>query len=191
MNTPRMLMAAVAATLISTASFATPPSADQVSVPQGQTMSRHQARMQQLFQSPDQFMMFRMEMKEATRGMSRDQKRSWRRAELQKVKAMNAKERDSWLHGLQAKWDALPNARKERMEARLENKQYRHHGQGGAQYDGQSGQSGGQYDNQYGAPNGGQNGGRHRNQGAAPNAGQAPYDQSDDDASAPPQQLQH
>lgn len=180
MNTPRMLMAAIAATLISTTSFAAPPSADQVSVPQGQSqgqpMSRHQARMQQMFQSPDQFMMFRMEMKEATRGMSRDQKRSYRHAQMQKVKAMSGKDRASWLHGLQAKWDALPDARKQRMEARLENKQYRHHGQG---------QGGSQYDNQ----GGGQ--GRHHNQAAAPNAGQAPYDQSDDDASAPPQPLQH
>ena len=184
MNTPRMLMAAVAATLISTASLAAPPSADQVSVPQGQSMSRHQARMQQLFDSSDEFMMFRMEMKEATRGMSRDQKRSYRHAQMQKVKAMSQKDRASWLNGLQAKWNALPDARKERTEARLENKQYRHHGQGGSQYDGQSG---GQYDNQ----RGGQGGARHHGQGVAPNAGQAPYDQSDDDASAPPQQLQH
>lgn len=171
MKSTRLIMAAVAATFLSTAAFAAPPTADQVSVPQGETMSRHHARMMALFDSPNQFMMFRMQMREATHGMSRDQKRAYRRSQMQKIKAMNAGEHAAWLNSLQAKWNALPNERKEHMEARMENKQGRHHGRWNA----------------------GQNGGSGPN--AAPNAGQAPYDQSDDEsddnASAPPRTLQH
>jgi len=162
MTTPRLILAAVAATLLSTASFATPPSADQVSVPQGETMSRHHARMMAMFDSPNQFMMFRMELHDATRGMSRDQKRAYRRAQIQKIRSMNEKEHAAWAHDLEAKWDALPAGRKEHMEARMENKQYGHRGH------------------------------RWNGQNAGPGtAGQAPYGGQDDNASAPPQQLQH
>lgn len=133
MNTPRILLAAVAATLLSTAAFAAPPSAAQVSVPQSET-GRHD-KMKALFESQDEFLMFRMQIHQAMHGMPRDQRKAYRKAEMQKVRAMNPAERGAYLHGLQAKWNALPESQRERMARKMEDHaarhQSRHDGQGG------------------------------------------------------------
>lgn len=118
MNAPRIFLAAVAATLLSTASFAAPPSADQVSVPQSQ-MS-HRDRIQSLFDSPEEYMMFRAQMHQAMRGMPQDQKKAYRKAQFQKIKAMTEAQKDSWRHDLQAQWNALPAERKTRMAEKLD-----------------------------------------------------------------------
>jgi hypothetical protein len=143
MKSSRVFLAAVAATLLSTASFATTPSADQVSVP-AQAQSKHHDKMQALFSSPDQYMMYRVEMHEAMRGMPHDQKRAYRKTEFQKMKAMTGAQRDAYLSDLQAKWNALPPERKAHIEQRMASRAANHHGHHGGQYD----QSG----NQMGTP---------------------------------------
>ncbi|HWA89268.1 MAG TPA: hypothetical protein VG889_04490 [Rhizomicrobium sp.] len=150
MTTPRLILAAVAASFLSTAAFAAPPSADQVTVPQSEM--RHNNKLKALFDNQDQFMMFRMEMRQATHGMARDRKKAYRKAEVQKLRVMNASERSAYFHGLQAKWNALPESRRERMVQRMENHAARH----------QERHGGGQ---RQGAPNGDQ---------AYPDDGQAP-----------------
>ena len=137
MKSSRIFLAAITATMLSTASFAAAPSADQVSVsPQAQT--RHHDKMRALFSSPDQFMMYRVEMHEATRGMAHDQKRAYRKAEFQKMKAMTGAQRDAYMGDLQAKWNALPPERKAHIERHMEASATRPHGHHGGQY-GQSG----------------------------------------------------
>jgi hypothetical protein len=126
-------MAAIAATLFSTASFAAAPTANQVSVPQ-QAETRHSAKMQALFNSPDQYLMFRLEMHNAMRGMPHDQKRAYRKSEFQKMKAMTGAQRDAYLQDLQAKWNALPAERKAHVEQRMEASAARHQARHGGQY---------------------------------------------------------
>jgi hypothetical protein len=132
MKSSRILLAAVAATLLSTASFAAAPTADQVSVSQ-QAESKHHDKMQALFSSPDQYMMYRVEMHDATRGMAHDQKRAYRKSEFQKMKAMTGAQRDAYLSDLQVKWNALPPERKahiaQRMASKAANPHHGHHGQ--------------------------------------------------------------
>lgn len=139
MKSSRVFLAAVAATLLSTASFAATPSADQVSVP-AQSEGKHEHKMQALFNSPDQFMMYRLQLHEATRGMPHDQKRAYRKSEFQKLKAMNGSERGAYLSDLEAKWNALPPDRKAHLERHMEASAARHQAHRGGQYD----QSGGQ-----------------------------------------------
>jgi len=133
MKSHRIFLAAIAATLLSTASFAAPPSADQVSVP-AQAVAKHEHKMQAMFSSPDQFMMYKLEMHEATHGMPHDQKRAYRKSEFQKLKAMNGAQRDAYLSDLQAKWNALSPDRKAHIERHLEASAARHQARRG-QYD--------------------------------------------------------
>lgn len=149
MNT-RMIMAAVAATLLSTAAIAAPPSAAQVSVPQSEM--RHQSRMMALFDSPDEFMMFRMEMHQATHGMAREQRKAYRKAEIQRIRAMNPADRGAYLHGLQAKWNALPPAKRERIAQRIESHGARHQARHGGQGYDQPEQGQDYQDDQMGQP---------------------------------------
>jgi hypothetical protein len=134
MNPTRFLMAAAAATFLSTAALAAPPSAAQVSVPD--TQGRHHDKMKALFNSQDEFLMFRMQLRQATHGMARDQKKAYRKAEIQKIRAMNPAERGAYFHSLQAKWNALPGSERERMARRMEDHAARHqarHAQNGGQ----------------------------------------------------------
>jgi len=156
MNAPKFLLAAVAATLLSTASYAAPPSADQVTVPQSAPHHHGGAgKLKAAFTSPDQFMMFRIQMHQATQGMDRDHKKAYRQNQMQKIRAMTTHERGQWIQSLQAKWDALPSDQKARMEkhmARWESKrQQRHGGQ-----DGMNQYQGGDDGQDYAQPDGGQ-----------------------------------
>lgn len=134
MKSPRILMAAVAASLLSTAALAAPPSAAQVSVPQS-AETRHHDKMKALFDSQDEFLMFRMQIHQATHGMARDQKKAYRKAEMQKVRSMNPADRGAYLHGLQAKWNALPESQRERMARKMEDHAARHQSRQGGQDD--------------------------------------------------------
>lgn len=123
MTTPRFVLAALAATFfstagLSTAALAAAPTADQVAVPQGASM--HHNKVKAMFETPQEFAMFRMDMHNATRGMDHDQKKAYRKSQMQKVRSMTTAERTGWLHGLQAKWDALPSDRKAQLERRME-----------------------------------------------------------------------
>jgi len=150
MNAPRMIMAAVAATLLSTAALAAPPSAAQVAVPQSE--ARHHDKMKALFDSPDEFMMFRLELHQATHGMERAQKKAYRKAEMQKIRAMNPADRGAYLQGLQAKWNALPAAKRERIAQRIESHGARHHARHGGQGYDQPEQGQDYQDDQMGQP---------------------------------------
>ena len=136
MKSPRIFLAAITATLLSTAAaVAVPPSADQVTVTQGH-QGRYEGKMMALFSSPKLRMMFKTEMRQATRGMSRDQKRAYRKEQMQKIRAMSESEKASWRKSLQAKWDSMPVERRtqlaQRMERHAEKHQQRHQNQGQA-----------------------------------------------------------
>jgi hypothetical protein len=141
MKSSRIFLAAIAAAMLSTAGFAATPSADQVSVP-AQAETKHQYKMQALFNSPDEFMMFRLQVHEATRGMPHDQKRAYRKSEFQKLKAMTGAQRDAYLNDLQAKWNTLSPDRKAHLERHMEARAAGHQGHHGGQYDQSGGQQG-------------------------------------------------
>ena len=126
MRMTRIFLAAAAAAMLSTAVLAVPPSAAQVSVPQGAEMSKHEGKMRALFSSNEEFAMFRMQIREATHGMDKAHKKAYRRAQFQKIRAMNDSERASWRHGLDAQWAALPADRRTKMAKRMERHSERH-----------------------------------------------------------------
>ena len=140
MRTTRILMAAITATMLSATAFAAAPSASQVTVPAGAEMSRREAKMQALFASPEERMMFKVQMREATRGMDRKDKKAFRHQEMKRIRAMNDSEKASWRHDLDAKWSALPADRRERMAAKMERRDQRHESH-------QEQRHGGQYSN--------------------------------------------
>jgi hypothetical protein len=69
--------------------------------------------------TPEQRAMFMAEAREQTKDMTHDQRRAWRKDQIQKITAMSPSERQAFQSGLQARWDALPPARKNRIEQRL------------------------------------------------------------------------
>jgi hypothetical protein len=132
MKHPRIFLAALAATLLSTSALlAAPPSADQVTV-QG-SQNRHEAKMNALFATPEQRMMFKSEMRQATRGMTRDQKKAYHKQQMQQIKAMGNDQKAQWRQDLEAKWNAMPVERQtqiaQKMERHAEKHQQRHQGQ--------------------------------------------------------------
>jgi len=141
MKSPRFLLAALAAGFLSTAvATAAPPTAAQVAVPPGAggAGSGH-ARLQALFDNQEQFLMFKMQMHQATKGMSKDQKKAYRKQQVQQVKVMNDQQKAQWRQNLQAQWNALPDAKKTRIEQKMARHEARHqqatqrggpHGQG-------------------------------------------------------------
>ena len=72
------------------------------------------------FLSPEQRVVFLQE--QGVRGMTPEQRRAWRQEERQKLAAMSQTDRDKLKTDLQKKWDALPEAQKSRIEARLANR---------------------------------------------------------------------
>jgi hypothetical protein len=125
MNTPRILMAAAAVAFLSTAALAQAPSADQVSVPAGAGGKMHHGKMAALFNSPDEMMMFRLQLREATRGMAKEQKHAYKKSEMQKLKAMTGQQRVAYLQGLDAQWNALSPDQRAHIERHIENHQAR------------------------------------------------------------------
>ena len=69
--------------------------------------------------TPEQRAMFMADARGQTKDMTRDQRRAWRKDQIQKITAMSPTERQAFQSGLQARWDALPPARKSRIEQRL------------------------------------------------------------------------
>jgi hypothetical protein len=140
MKSPRFLLAAIAAGFLATTTvaFAAPPTADQVSVPSGGGKGGH-AKLQALFDNPEQFMMFKAQMHQATKGMAKDQKKAYHKRQMQQVKAMNDAQKAQWRQGLQAQWNALPDAQKTRFERKMATKESRQQA-GNAPQGGPSGQ---------------------------------------------------
>ncbi len=141
MKSPRFLLAALAAGLISTAvAAAAPPTAAQVAVPPGAGgAGTGHARLQALFDNQEQFLMFRLQMHQATKGMPRDQRKAYRKQQVQQVKVMSDQQKAQWRQNLQAQWNALPSAQQNRIAQRMSAHDARHqqamqqggpHGQG-------------------------------------------------------------
>ena len=128
MKSPRFFLAALAAGLISTAvAAAAPPTADQVAVPPGAGVAGPgHARLRALFDNQEQFMMFQVQMHQATKGMPRDQRKAYRKQQIQQLKVMNDQQRAQWRQNLQAQWNALPDAQKNRIAQRAATHAERH-----------------------------------------------------------------
>ncbi len=69
--------------------------------------------------TPEQRFAFMQEAREQTREMSPDQRRAWRKDQVGKLMNMSESDRQKFQAGLQARWDALPADRKNRIEQRL------------------------------------------------------------------------
>lgn len=69
--------------------------------------------------SPQQRAAFMIQAREQTQGMSRDQKRAWRKEQFQKLSSLSESDRQKLRSDLQARWDALPADRKARIEQRM------------------------------------------------------------------------
>lgn len=69
--------------------------------------------------TPEQRAMFMAEARDQVKDMTPDQRRAWRKDQIQKFIAMSPADRQAFQAGLQARWDALPQARKDRIEQRL------------------------------------------------------------------------
>jgi hypothetical protein len=63
--------------------------------------------------------MFMMEARDQLKTMAPDQRKAWRQSQVQKLMAMSVSERQDFKNGLQAKFDALPDKRKQRLEQRI------------------------------------------------------------------------
>ncbi len=153
MKSPRILLAAMAACLLSTATvaLAAPPTSDQVNVPPGAGGMGGHTKLQALFDNPEQLMMFRVQQHQATKGMTRDQKKAYHKQQIQQVKIMNDAQKAQWRQNLQAQWNALPDAQKNRIAQRVASKEARRQGRNAPQ-GGPSGQG-------YMDPNSGPDGG--------------------------------
>jgi hypothetical protein len=124
MKTSQIFMAAIAATLLSTAAMASPPPAQDVTVPQG-AMDKPE-RAHALFGSPEARMMFKMQMHEATRGMTHEQKKAYQKDQKQKIKAMTGPEKEAWRRDLETKWAALDPNTKARISEKMEKHEEKH-----------------------------------------------------------------
>jgi hypothetical protein len=71
------------------------------------------------FLSPEQRAAFMLKAREETSGMSRDQRRAWRKDQVQKLASLSDTDKQKLRADLQARWDALPADRKARLEQRL------------------------------------------------------------------------
>ncbi len=75
--------------------------------------------------------MIKTQIRQATKGMPRDQRKAYRKQQIQQVKVMNDQQKVQWRQNLQAQWNALPNAQKSRIEQRWAAHEARHQGKGG------------------------------------------------------------
>jgi hypothetical protein len=69
--------------------------------------------------SPEQRAAFMLQAREQTRDMTQDQKRAWRKDQVQKLRSMSEGDRQKFKADLQARWDALPADRKARIQQRM------------------------------------------------------------------------
>jgi hypothetical protein len=127
MRTSRFLMAALTVGLLSsTVALAAAPTADQVSVPAGTRSGHLHGKFKALFQSQEEFMMYRLQMHDAMRDMPRDQRKAYKKSQIQKIRGMTDQEKASWRKDLDAKWAALSPDRQQRIEGKLQRREARH-----------------------------------------------------------------
>jgi hypothetical protein len=67
------------------------------------------------FLSPEQMAMLRRQ----ARGAPQDQRKGWRRDQMQKLAAMSESDRIAFKDSLQRQWDGLPQKQKDRIQQRL------------------------------------------------------------------------
>jgi len=82
-------------------------------------MARHGGGKLAGFLTPEQRTMFMMSARDQLKDMTQDQRKAWRQQQIQKVTAMSEDERASFKADLQAKWDALPQPQKDRIQQRM------------------------------------------------------------------------
>lgn len=71
------------------------------------------------FLTPEQRAAFMLKAREETSDMSRDQRRAWRKDQMQKLAILSDTDKQKLKTELQARWDALPADRKARIQQRL------------------------------------------------------------------------
>lgn len=76
------------------------------------------ARMEQFF-TPEQRVLFMEQARDQVKDMSPDERKTFRRDQIAKLMGMSDTEKAKLKADLQAKWDALPQARKDRIEQRI------------------------------------------------------------------------
>jgi hypothetical protein len=69
--------------------------------------------------TPEQRAAFMLGAREQTHDMTPDQRRAWRKEQMQKLGSMSDADRQKFRADLQARWDALPADRKARLEQRM------------------------------------------------------------------------
>lgn len=89
--------------------------------PDGGFAGRHGGKLA-AFLTPEQRAAFLLKAREETHDMSRDQRRAWRKDQMQKLASMSDTDKQKLKADLQARWDALPADRKARLEQRLANR---------------------------------------------------------------------
>ena len=119
-----LLLAASLAALPLTVSAATPAvvqaqQSPAMPGPDGGFGRHHGGSKLAAFLSPEQRAAFMLKAREETRDMSRDQRKAWRKDQMQKLASLSDTDRQKFKADLQARWDALPADRKARMEQRL------------------------------------------------------------------------
>ena len=82
--------------------------------------------------TPEQRAMYIMGARDQLKDMTPDQRHAWRHDQVAKVVAMPEAERARLKADLQARWDALPQDRKDRIERRIAERQARHEDRMGA-----------------------------------------------------------
>jgi hypothetical protein len=69
--------------------------------------------------TPQQKAAFVLQARDETRNMTQDQRKAWRKGETRKLLSMSTGDRQKFVGTLQARWDALPERQKAKLNQRL------------------------------------------------------------------------
>jgi hypothetical protein len=69
--------------------------------------------------TPQQRAAFVLQARDETKNMTQDQRKAWRKDQTRKLLSMSAGDRQKFTGALQARWDALPDRQKARLNQRL------------------------------------------------------------------------
>ena len=109
MNLSRSFVSALALSMMTAVSFA-------ADVPPPPACPTHAGSAFMGSLTPEQRMMHFADVQKATAGMSDDQAHAWRQSQHEKTAAMTADQRAASAADLQARWDALPAAKKTEIQ---------------------------------------------------------------------------
>jgi hypothetical protein len=112
----RMKFAAIAVLMVLAPLSAAPVLAQAATPP---AASNRPAGKLAAFLSPEQQAAFLLDAREQTKALSPDERKAWRQDRVHTLIAMSPAERQTFKAGLQAKWDALPDKRKQKLEQRI------------------------------------------------------------------------